>query len=378
VRAADQFLFGYDDGHRLLTGSRELSSAILVRLLGATDATMAPDSAPLVTGLALPETQEFAFCVTWSAPEAPRPGAVWAHALIVDEALLRDPQALEVLLGLPRRPSADGPDLGRYTAPLSLDAKAPVPPSYLAERSLDPALLESLVSVAYRPHGDRIVVHRDLDGAARALLALWAAQWPQLRAGFSFRTREIVRGGASPFDLTVSRKIRGLHDDSSASPSTRTPAWVSAVVEDAASPGPTPLREFLWAFGPQERPDPRRLRRLAALWLRVAADDAAQVQAHLERYWPRPRSGAALKQALFGRGNDDWWRLDEPTRVVSLWQAAKPAWDVDELELADRVRALVEARQLPGLLSSLPEHPPPEIGDALLGRLSTSGTDQGP
>jgi hypothetical protein len=348
VRAADQFLFGYDDGHRLLAGSRELPSAILVRMLGATDAAMAPESAPLVTGLALPETQEYAFCVTWSAAEAPRPGAVWSHALIVGEALLREPRVLEALLGLPQRPAVDAPDLARrYTSPLSLDASAPATPGYLAAERPDRALLESLVSTAYRPHGDGIVVHRDLDSAARSLLALWSAQWPQLRAGFSFRTREIVRRGASPFNLTVSRKVRGLHSDASASPSTRTPAWVSAVVEDAASPGPTPLREFLWAFGPQEPPDPRRLSRLAALWLRVAADDASQAQADLERYWPRPRSGAALKQALFGRGNNDWWQLDEATRVSALLQTIKPAWDFDQLELAERMPATVGTGQLP-------------------------------
>jgi GTPase-associated protein 1, N-terminal domain type 1 len=354
VRAADQFLFGYEDGHRLLTGSRELPSATVVRMLGATDAAMAPDSAPLVTGLALRETQEFAFCVTWCAPEAPRPGAVWAHALIVSEAQLRDPGAVDVLLGLPRRPSAEASDLVGYTTPLPLDRAPPGGPSYLPQEPLDLGLLEDLVSTAYSPTGDGILVHTDLGAAAKALLALWGAQWPQLRAGFSFRTREVVRRGASDFDLTVTGKIRGLEDQAPASPAARAPAWGKVVADDAASPTDTPLRRFLWTFGPQEPRDPRRLRRLAGLWLHVAAEDAPRARAHLERYWPKPRSGAALKRALFGRDNNDWWALDEPTRVISLLQAAKPAWDLDELELAERARVLVEARQLPGLLGSLP------------------------
>jgi hypothetical protein len=118
------------------------------------------------------------------------------------------------------------------------------------------------------------------------------------------------------------------------------------------------------------------LRRLAGLRLHVAAEDAPRARAHLERYWPKPRSGAALKRALFGRDNNDWWWLDEPTRVISLLQAAKPAWDLDELELAERARVLVEARQLPGLLGSLPRGTPPAIGDALLERFSPPPTDE--
>ena len=375
MRAADQFLFGYDDGHRLLAGSRELPPAVSVRMLDATDAAMALDSAPLVTGLALRETEEFAFCVTWSAPEAPRPGAVWAHALIVSEAQLCDPRAFDVLLGLPCRPSAEAADLGSYTAPLPLDAAAPGRRTYLPQEPLDLDLLERLVSTAYSPTGDGILAHKDLGAAAKALLALWGAQWPQLRARFSFRTREVVRRGTSDFDLTVTGRIRGLDGDVPAPPQTRTQDWVHAVVEDAAALTQTPLREFLWAFGPQEPRDPRRLRRLAALWLHVAAEDGPRARAHLERFWPRPRSGAALKQALFGRENNDWWWLDERTRVTNLLQATKPAWDFDQLELADRILAVFGAKQLPDLLSALSDYSPSAINDALLNRLSPGATD---
>ena len=50
--------------------------------------------------------------------------------------------------------------------------------------------------------------------------------------------------------------------------------------------------------------------------------------------------------------------------------ATKPAWDLDELELADRARALAEARQRPGPLGSLPGDTPRTIGDARLERFS--------
>lgn len=307
VRVADQFLFGYDDGHRLLTGSRELPPATAVALLSATDAAMADGSAPLVTGLALAESSEYAFCVTWSATELPRPGAVWAHALVVGEAELAEAGTLEVLLGLPRRPSRGVAYLGSYRAPIALDDGAPAVPNYLPAAPVDRELLERLALGAYVAGGERIVAHEDLGDAAKALLALWYAQWPALRAAFSFRTREIVRPGASDFDLTVARRLRGLGAEAAPAAAPVAPRWLKQVVEDASGAAPTPLRDWLSAFGPLEPPEPRRLAALAKLWLLVVARDAEGARAQLEHAWPQPHAGAALKRVLFARENDDWW-----------------------------------------------------------------------
>jgi hypothetical protein len=312
VRVADQFLFGYDDGHRLLAGSRELPAETAVALLSATDAAMPDGTAPLVTGLALPDSAQYAFCVTWSATELPRPGAVWAHALLVSETELAEPRTLEVLLGLPRRPSR-APYLGNYRAPIELADTAPATPSYLSQRPLDRELLARLAFAAYDPQSERTVAHEVLGDAAKALLALWRAQWPALRAGFSFRTREVVRSGAPDFDVTVTRKIRGHGEVAAAAPAGTEP-WLRGVVDDAAAPAPTPLRDFLWAFGPSEPRDPRRLAALARLWPSIVARNARAARAQLEREWPDPQSGAALKRILFGGENDDWWRADPPDR----------------------------------------------------------------
>ena len=306
MRAADQFLFGYDDGHRLLSGSRDLPPATAVALLGATDAAMVDGSAPLVTGLALAEDAQYAFCVTWSADELPRPGAVWAHALVVGEAELSDPRALEVLIGLPRRPAPGAAYLGRYRAPVALDDLAPRAPGYLPAEPLDRELLGRLAIAAYDAGSERTVAHDDLGDAAKALVALWRAQWPGLRAAFSFRTREVVRPGTQEFDLTVTRRIRGAGGERAAAADAEAP-WLHGVVDDAAAASPTPLRDFLEAFGPLEPPQPERLAALARLWPAIVARDAGAARAALERDWPAPRSGAALKQVLFGGENDDWW-----------------------------------------------------------------------
>jgi hypothetical protein len=339
MSVAHQLLFGYDDGHRLLSGSRELGPDAMVLLLGATDAATSADSGPLVTGLRLAD-DEYALCVTWSAPEAPRPGAVWGHALVVETAALRDSAACEALTHLPRRPSADAADLALYSTPVTLDPATPEGYPAPALEPRDRELLERLVAAAYGPRSEGIVVHGDLGAAAMALLVLWRAQWPELRATFAFRTRAVVRREASDFNLTVAAKVRGLDEDPLPSAGAPAPPWVRALAHDLLSGGHGPLREFLWTFGPAEPPEPRSVRRLTKLWLRVAAADASRTRAQLERHWPTPRAGAALKQALFGRGNDHWWQLDERTRVKALMAAAQPAWDLGELELEARARAL--------------------------------------
>ena len=307
MRAAHQFLFGYDDGHRLLAGSRDLPHATAVALLSATDAAMANGTAPLVTGLALRESAEYAFCVTWSASELPRPGAVWAHALVVGEAELAEPGTLDVLLGLPRRPSRDVAYLGSYRAPIALDATAPRLPGYLPAGPIDREALTRLAFAAYDPHSEGTIAHEDLGGAAKALLALWRAQWPALRGAFSFRTRVVVRPGTRDYDLTVTRKIRGQGGERALSGPAGAQAWLSGIVEDAAAGAPTPLRDWLAAFGPLEAPEPRRLAALAKLWPLVVARDAEATRAQLAEDWPQPQDGAALKSVLFARENADWW-----------------------------------------------------------------------
>ena len=349
MSVADQFLFGYDDGYRLLAGSRELDPQTLVTLLGATDAPISEGAGPLLTALALPGSGEYAFCATWSAPEAPRPGAVWAHALVVDADALGDKQCFETLIGLPRRPADGAADIERYGVELELEGEGEEEGAFagagegaregadagagagagagqsagavagadqggahahLGAVAPDAALLARLASAAYGGGGERILAHGDSGEAARALVALWRAQWPALRAAFSFRVREVAREGASAFDLTVARRIRGRDgepDVEGASADVPSAPWVLALCDDAGAAAATPLRDFLATFGPFEPSKPERLGALARLWTAVAARDAQAARDALARDWPSPERGTMLKRALFHRDNAGWW-----------------------------------------------------------------------
>ena len=153
---------------------------------------------------------------------------------------------MEALVGLPRRPAAGAGDFESYRAAVVLEAAGATGDAGGAGAGADPvllggpssagapdaALLARLASAAYGS-GERVVAHGDSAGAARALVALWRAQWPALRAAFSFRVREVAREGASAFDLTVARRIRGREGDASGADVAHgvapVPAWLRAV-----------------------------------------------------------------------------------------------------------------------------------------------------
>jgi hypothetical protein len=337
VNRADQFVFGYDDGHRLLSASRDVPRALMVRLLVATDAVMSPRCPPLLTGLALPDSGQFAFCVTWNDPQAKRAGAVCSHVLLIDAAALSEPLAVEALVRLVRNPT--GQPLSGFSEPLSLAAEdGDSTPTFLSERVSSIELLERCIQVACRTEGAGVVLHPDLAEAARAIVSLWSAMWPALRARFSFRTRELAAADPSEFVLSAAPRLSGGSAVLERLPRPA-PAWLEELACTARSPAPGALRSFLEEFGPDEPPEPLRLRRLAELWSAVTFEDVEAAAEQIEANWPDPETGAALKQALFGEHAQGWWSVEERDRVSTLLRT-HPTWNVGALDLTSRVRAL--------------------------------------
>jgi hypothetical protein len=144
MRKVDQLVFGYDDGHRLLEGSRRLAVGDVSLLLGATDAAPRSETDRLLTGLRLPASGIFAVCVTWSAPEISRPGAVWAHVLLIEDRPLGEMEDPLSLIDLARRPALDrisqyseSVPLDTESSPLVIDSRLRRPPPAFLERAID-------------------------------------------------------------------------------------------------------------------------------------------------------------------------------------------------------------------------------------------------
>lgn len=334
-----QLVFGYDDGHRLLAGSVSLPPPDVSLLLGATDAPPHSDNEGLLTGLRLPGLDAYALCVTWSAPEISRPGAVWSHVLVLEDGLLTSLEEPLALLSLAQRPTPER--LEKYAKPLD------VPNQLKSIDRPDRTLLARYVSAAYGGSERHVVIEQDLTAAVAAIGLIWRNQWPSLRSHFSFRTRDSVRGDSAQADLVVARRIRGTKRPLANQASQR---WVFEVVTSILTPSATPLTAFIREFGPKDRPEPATYGSLARIYEMVSRGSTSSVRKTIEAHYPSPTSGTDLKRALFGHGEPRPWSGSEVDRVLSLLGATTDAWDVQELQLADRT-AKVLAETNPSAVS---------------------------
>jgi len=338
-------LFGYDDGHRLLASSKQLPPQDTSVLLGATDAAITSEVARVITGVPLRDSHCYALCVTWPAPEIPRPGAVWSHALVVDmEAMqtLDQPSRLVVLARHPRGRTDE------YREPLvDPDLEPPRPAPEFSE------LLIEIVLAAYAPDAPRTVVTSALGLAEGLLLALWDAQWPALRMNFGFRTRDQARADTASGEITVARRIRGMRPVET-QPRTL-PPWVVEVARSLTAINSSAIRGFLSEFGPLDRPEPGTVSALAEIYVAAGRSHSIEVREELEGRFPRPDAATLLKRELFGEDQNRWWDLSEQTRIATLLGARVDAWDPSDLGLVDRVGRLIQLDQLGATLDSVSE-----------------------
>ncbi|TWA92613.1 hypothetical protein FBZ96_11083 [Bradyrhizobium stylosanthis] len=245
----DNCLFGYEDGHRLLASSLKLDGESASQLTLLSD--LAPgarfgSSSGYWTGFPFPKLDRYALMRTWPAPEMPRPGCVWTHALLIETSLFEDLADLSLLRELARRPQRlDG--LAFYEQSIYLPADT------LAERRdyLSVPAGRAVLAIFNNLYGSdegAIPIERPGD-LEDEVFAIWSQQWPRLRRNFRFQTAAADEVGAarSPFDL----RLQWPPSVSAAPPSLyqeEVPPWLSVAVSDLSSP-PHELRRFLWQFG---------------------------------------------------------------------------------------------------------------------------------
>ena len=188
----DQALLGYDRGHRLLASSLELPRDAEAALVALSDTDVRHGRR--LTGMPMTSCDRYTLIATWPAPDAGRPGAVWAHALLIDTNAFHKFRISDLVALL--RPPRHGAPSSSYSQPLPVRRvqRRPTPPPeheiYLCAR----ALYASKV-----PHAHV----KDPQAAEDAVLALWSAQWPALQARFSFALRSASYRSRQPLDLLV-------------------------------------------------------------------------------------------------------------------------------------------------------------------------------
>jgi len=221
----DQLLFGYRDGHALIAGSRQLSPTQMLDVLPHVDAAVEHRDERQLVGIWIPSLAGYLLARIWAAPERPRPGAVWTHALVLTLEQI-DGGRLDGLSSLFRRPGENGV-IGSYDEPLPW-------PSGSAPALPPPRLARALaVAVGAGDNRPRVVLWPAPAQAEDALLVLLDRLSGRMRRWLSFRTREHVRSDRSPYRVQVASSLRDR----------RTAA--DAIVLDAREP----VQADAWARG---------------------------------------------------------------------------------------------------------------------------------
>ncbi len=247
-----QALHGYSDGHRLIASSLPMAGAdarVMVVMSDLSGSGVKPEPNGYLTGYPLESAGKYVIARTWAAPEMPRPGCVWTHSLIIDNADLATLTSLDGLLSAFRRPEESRRG-SEFAEPVAVTDEAAGTSGALDERT--PGILESLYT---KP--DQIVLSdtRSTSADERLLTTIWLQQWPRLRRSFGFCTLSgmdrSARGATLDLQLVrpSDRTNRSKFPNSVTAPSTMTASELRLLIDDIEGRDTTRIREFLRRTG---------------------------------------------------------------------------------------------------------------------------------
>jgi len=247
-----QALHGYNDGHRLITSSLALDASDARIMLVMSDLAgpgMKPSRSGYLTGYPLEKSGRYVLARTWSAPEMPRPGCVWTHSLIIENADLAQLKSARSLIDAFVRPAGLESKLSFTTSmDLSLEHQAPV---------IEPSgRIQSLLHALYTIPTKQIVMasHDPLEDEEYAL-AIWMQQWPRLRRSFGFCTLSGMDRSGKGVGLDLQfvpenhRQLTAKFPNAVVAESNRLDGALLPLMVDLADPQASTLREFLKRTG---------------------------------------------------------------------------------------------------------------------------------
>jgi hypothetical protein len=219
-----------------------------------------------LTGYPLEKCGRYVFARTWAAPEMSRPGCVWTHSLIIENADLAKIVSVQTLLDAFARPT----DVGGQSSYSSLIPVDPGPkPSGIERTERVKFLLQALYSF---PTRQVVAGAGEPSDDERVATAIWMQQWPRLRRSFGFCTLSgLERSGKGvaldlQFAREEDRQLRSKFPDAIlAERGTLTDA-LQPLLADLAEPGSSTLREFLKRAGGDVDGGRRAMMPLCALY----------------------------------------------------------------------------------------------------------------
>lgn len=244
----DQCIFGYSDGHRLLSCSFNIPEKIVSLLLPISD--MAPgimylDNDGYISGLPIPTIKKYALIRTWPAYEMKRPGCVWSHVLFIPFELFSSVNNLATLNKYFNKPEGN---LSKYSEK--------IPPFYhdiQDNYKISQHKVSDIIECVYdRNTRNNIIDTPTLANIENEIFAFWSHQWPKLRRSFSFtftgvvdrQTLKITDKNDIVFHLTEKQL-----DEEKLNSKKNKPKWISTLSKDIMKEQPSQLRNYLWNYG---------------------------------------------------------------------------------------------------------------------------------
>ena len=351
-------LHGYAHGHRKLALSRPLSKPSLRTLLSLSDMSgpsMLTGFETYLTGYPLRSDGLYAFAKTWYAREMDRPGCVWTHTMLLDNANLSAFRNASDLVPHFQRPTKGEAYCG-YERPLDIRVLA----ATVHARSLPTDNLASrILSRLYSEERPVFLLADDSTSFEDLICAIWGQQWPGLRCSFSFCTGAInsrsVDGKTLDLQVTPFGNARNAKrqtpdctvvNDDSGNEITPSDAWVEFATKDLLSRHGLPLREFLWRYAPDRDATRLNFSHFARAFLSIQDYWSKTIPleclvSRIANMFSDPFEARLLKSALFGEASTRTFlhELEENELLQVLAQTPhQKAFDSDTLRLRFRAK----------------------------------------
>ncbi len=319
----NQTLHGYSDGHSLLAGSKKLPSdvdRIMLTLSDMSGPSIVKGFNSYITGYPLKSAKLYALSKTWYASEMKRPGCVWTHTLLIQNADFSKISDLKKLLTLFSRPNSKK-KWPEYTT--SLHFPTETNNNYIYDNfdrveiseSIIKSILTSLYSFADKP------VFLPADNAEHyenLVLKIWQAQWPKLQCSFSFCTGSIysrkLNGGV--FDLQVipfnslgqaerDNKSGIFMQTNNLNEITNLPDWVPLASEELFKKRDEMFLQFMKKYADDMKPSRTTFPKIVEIYKRIEDTNnqimpLAKLTKVFYKLFPKAKEASLLKVSIYG------------------------------------------------------------------------------
>ncbi|HMT41615.1 MAG TPA: hypothetical protein PKC48_00205 [Sphingorhabdus sp.] len=338
-----QALHGYSDGHRLISSSLPLDSResrIMLVMSDLSGPGVKPERTGYLTGYALEKVGKYVLARTWAAPEMPRPGCVWTHSLIIDNADLATMASAQPLFDGFKRPSNQDA-ASAYRVPITVLPSA-VPQrldGYLRAGQIVNALYsfpeKAIVAACEEPFEDE-----------RLVTTIWMQQWPRLRRAFGFCTLSGMdrAGKGVALDLQLAplsdRQLASKFPNAIAAHDVRPNPALNPLLIDLVTPAGGSLRDFLRRAGGDVDGGRRAMVPLCHLYSSLFVNDTPDLVGAVGALASLDQNGRrqarSVRSLLFRKALGSFDGLDDTVFEFLLDTLKSPSAFGEKIEVADK------------------------------------------